>query len=476
MKENAHPIKKELLRLLPKVDELLKDERFNQYSEKLNPKYLVEIIREEVDSVRSSILSGSIQDDTLDIDMIIECIESRIQKEFDFGLKKVINGTGVVLHTNLGRAPMAKEAQAALDSILYGYCNLEYEIDNGVRGSRHDHLKSLLQKLTGAEDVIVVNNNAAAVMLVLSTMAKGKEVIVSRGELVEIGGSFRIPRVMEHSGAALREVGSTNKTHAADYEEAINENTAALMKVHTSNFKVLGFTDSVDIADLRTIADKYSLPIIEDLGSGVFLDLRKYGLEYEPTVMDSLAKGADIVTFSGDKLMGGAQCGVIVGKKEYIAQMKKNNLLRALRVDKMTIAALTATLSMYLNTENIEEKIPVLSMLSKTAEALEEKAQILCDLICNQKPELKHQVEKCKMSSMVGGGSLPTQLMDSYGLQIQSTKISTSKLEQLMRITPPHIVGRVEENCYYLDVRTIFDEEIEMVADKLTNLLDGAPN
>ena len=471
MKEEKQSVQKELLRMLPKVDELIQDESLTPYLKKLNQKYVVEIIRQELDRVRHHILKGSIQDESLDIDRIMACITERIQKEFDFGLKKVINGTGVVLHTNLGRAPMAKEAQEALDSILYGYCNLEYEIDNGQRGSRHDHLKSLLQKLTGAEDVIVVNNNAAAVMLVLSTMAKGREVVVSRGELVEIGGSFRIPRVMEHSGAILKEVGSTNKTHWADYEEAINENTAALMKVHTSNFRIMGFTDAVDIGDLRKLADQYDLPIIDDLGSGVFLDLRKYGLEYEPTVMDSLAKGADIVTFSGDKLMGGAQCGVIVGKKKYIAQMKKNNLLRALRVDKMTIAALTATLSMYLNTENIEEKIPVLSMLSKTAEDLQDKAQRLYDRMISQNPALAGQVAVCKMNSMVGGGSLPTQLMDSYGLQIHPTKMTTSKLEQIMRITPPHIVGRVEENCYYLDMRTIFEEELETVAGKIARLL-----
>ena len=367
---------------------------------------------------------------------------------------------------------MAKEVRAALEDVLYGYCNLEYEIDSGQRGSRHDHLKSLLQKLTGAEDVIVVNNNAAAVMLVLSTMAKGQEVIVSRGELVEIGGSFRIPKVMEHSGAILREVGSTNKTHLRDYEEAINENTGALMKVHTSNFKIMGFTDDVDTADLRPLADKYDLPIIDDLGSGVFLDLTKYGLEYEPTVMDSLQKGADIVTFSGDKLMGGAQCGVIIGKKEYIAQMKKNDLLRALRVDKMTISALTATLSMYLNMTDIEKRIPVLSMLSSTKEELLKKSETIYHMITKDHESLKEQVEIVSMSSMVGGGSLPTQLMDSWGLKISPKKMTTSHFEKRMRTTEPHIVARVENDFYYIDARTIFDEEIRTLRDKIISLLE----
>lgn len=466
-------MKKELLRLLPKVDELMKEERLERHAGRLDQKYIVEAIREEIEGVRKEILEGTFEGDTLDLEQMVVAIDQKIQKDFDFGLKKVINGTGVVLHTNLGRAPLAKEAKEALSDILYGYCNLEYEIENGQRGSRHDHLKSLLQKLTGAEDVIVVNNNAAAVMLVLSTMAKGREVIVSRGELVEIGGSFRIPKVMEHSGAILKEVGSTNKTHLSDYAEAINENTAALMKVHTSNFKILGFTDSVDTGDLRDLADAHQLPIIDDLGSGVFLDLRKYGLAYEPTVMDSLAKGADIVTFSGDKLMGGAQCGVIVGKKKYIAEMKKNNLLRALRVDKMTIAALTATLSMYLNTGQIEEKIPVLSMLSKKEEALLKTAGTLYAGILEENPGAREEVEIVKMSSMVGGGSLPTQLMDSYGIKVSPQKCTTSKLEQIMRTTKPHIVGRVEENCYYIDVRTLFDEEVPIVARKLAEVLAG---
>ncbi len=462
---------KELLRQLPKVDEILKNEELSELSKKINQEYLVEIIRDEIDCLRKLILDGNFSDTKIDERKIITDIKSRFEKEFSFGLKRVINATGVVLHTNLGRAPMSKNVQSRLDEILYGYCNLEYDIEKGVRGSRHDHLKSLIQKLTGAEDVIVVNNNAAAVMLVLSTLAKGKEVIVSRGELVEIGGSFRIPKVMENSGAILKEVGSTNKTHIFDYEDAVGENTAALMKVHTSNFKITGFTESISIKDLKILADKYGLPVIDDLGSGVFLDLRRYNLEYEPTVMDSLSAGADIVTFSGDKLMGGAQCGVIVGKSEYISKMKKNNLLRALRVDKMTINAVATTLSMYLDTENIDEKIPVLKMLSQKEDELKNKAERLLDKVFENNPDLGEQVKTASCNSMVGGGSLPTQLMKSYALKINSKNKTTTQFEKEMRITEPHIVGRVEDDSYFIDVRTVFEDELELVARKISQIL-----
>lgn len=455
-----------LLRSLPKVDELLKEIKT---SDKVSSEFIVEIIREEIDKIRQLILKGELEN--ININDIIDNINFRIDNDFNFGLKRVINGTGVVLHTNLGRAPMSTTIKEKLDEVLYGYCNLEYDIEKGKRGSRHDHLKVLLQKLTGAEDVIVVNNNAAAVMLVLSTLTKDKEVIISRGELVEIGGSFRIPKVIEHSGAILKEVGSTNKTHLYDYEEAISERTGALMKVHTSNFKVLGFTDSVNIKELKELGEKYELPVIDDLGSGVFIDLRKYGLEYEPTVQDSLNSGADIVTFSGDKLMGGSQCGIIVGKSKYINMMKKNNLLRALRVDKMTIETLAITLSNYLEPENLEKNIPVLQMLSNSIDNLKEKASNLYNQIIIRKDIDNEQIRVVECSSMVGGGSLPTQLMDSYGIKIIPKNISLTDFEKRMRLETPHIIGRIENDAYILDVRTIFDDEIKIIVDKITTLL-----
>jgi len=461
-------MKKHLLRELPSVDEISRNQEIEALSQNLDQEYLTEIVREEIGNVRDQILNWSYEYDEINIKNLIDNIKNRLNSDFDFGLKKVINGTGVVLHTNLGRAPMSKTIKEQFDNILYGYCNLEYDIEKGARGSRHDHLKELILKLTGAEDVIVVNNNAAAVMLVLSTMCRNKEVIVSRGELVEIGGSFRIPKVMEHSGAFLKEVGSTNKTHLKDYEEEINENTAALMKVHTSNFKMMGFTEAVSIKDLKPLADKHNLPIIDDLGSGVFIDLRKYGLDYEPTILDSLEQGSDIVTFSGDKLLGGPQCGVIVGKSKYIDMMKKNNLLRALRVDKMTISALAMTLSLYLDKENIEKSVPVLSMLSQKPEELKVKAQSLLDAIVVDAQKADIRVEATK--SQVGGGSLPAQYMDTYALAIRPSMISLNELEQKMRLTQPHIVGRIANETYYIDARTIFADEMQTVAQKITEI------
>ncbi|MGB5824413.1 MAG: L-seryl-tRNA(Sec) selenium transferase [Proteocatella sp.] len=461
-------MKKHLLRELPSVDEISRNQEIEALSQNLDQEYLTEIVREEIGNVRDQILKWSYEYDEINIQNMIDNIKNRLNSDFNFGLKKVINGTGVVLHTNLGRAPMSKNIKEQFDNILYGYCNLEYDIEKGARGSRHDHLKELILKLTGAEDVIVVNNNAAAVMLVLSTMCKNKEVIVSRGELVEIGGSFRIPKVMEHSGAFLKEVGSTNKTHLKDYEEEINENTSALMKVHTSNFKMMGFTEAVSIKDLKPLADKHDLPIIDDLGSGVFIDLRKYGLDYEPTILDSLEQGSDIVTFSGDKLLGGPQCGVIVGKSKYIDMMKKNDLLRALRVDKMTISALAMTLSLYLDKENIETSVPVLSMLSQKPEELKVKAQSLMDSIAVDAQKADIRVEETK--SQVGGGSLPAQYMDTYAIAIKPSVISLNELEQKMRLTEPHIVGRIANETYYIDSRTVFADEMQTVAEKITEI------
>ncbi|MBP8653628.1 MAG: L-seryl-tRNA(Sec) selenium transferase [Proteocatella sp.] len=462
-------MKKHLLRELPSVDVISRNSEIEALSQSIDQEYLTEIIREETANIRALILEDKYEHDHINTQELIENIKNRLSSDFDFGLKKVINGTGVVLHTNLGRAPMPLAIKEKFENILYGYCNLEYDIEKGARGSRHDHLKELILKLTGAEDVIVVNNNAAAVMLVLSTMCAGREVIVSRGELVEIGGSFRIPKVMQHSGAFLREVGSTNKTHLRDYEEEINENTAALMKVHTSNFRMMGFTESVSIKDLRPLADRHDLPIIDDLGSGVFIDLRKYGLEYEPTILDSLAQGSDIVTFSGDKLLGGPQCGVIVGKAKYISMMKKNNLLRALRVDKMTISALAMTLSLYLDKENLEKNVPVLSMLSQEPEQLKEKAQRLLDMTAANSLRADIRVEASK--SQVGGGSLPAQYMDSYSVAVNPSEMSVNELEQKMRLTEPHIVGRIANETYYLDVRSIFEEELSAVSAKLSEIL-----
>ena len=323
----------------------------------------------------------------------------------------------------------------------------------------------MIKRLTGAEDVLVVNNNAAAVMLVLSTMAKGGEAIVSRGELVEVGGSFRIPSVMALSGADLVEIGATNKTHLKDYEEAITENTRALMKVHTSNYRIMGFTESISVAELVELGKKYDLPVIEDLGSGVFIDLSKYGLEYEPTVLDSIHRGADIVTFSGDKMLGGAQAGIIVGKKKYISAMKKNQLTRALRVDKLTICALEATLRMYLDEEEAVKNIPTLRMITMPMEELERKANLLYAEIEKLNLDADVHIEECL--SQVGGGSMPLETMKSRGIAITPNNMNVSTLERKLRLSDSHIIARVYDNKYVLDVRTIFEDEFADVANEL---------
>ena len=339
--------------MLPSVDEVLSQKEIEELIEKYPRSIVLESIREVIDINRQTIVAIKTEEEaekfSLTMEKVIEETEKKARDNYALSLKKVINGTGTVLHTNLGRSLISEKIKDEIWTASSRYSNLEYDLEKGERGSRYVHLTDMIKRLTGAEDVLVVNNNAAAVMLVLSTMAKGGEAIVSRGELVEVGGSFRIPSVMALSGADLVEIGATNKTHLKDYEEAITENTRALMKVHTSNYRIMGFTESISVAELVELGKKYDLPVIEDLGSGVFIDLSKYGLEYEPTVLDSIHRGADIVTFSGDKMLGGAQAGIIVGKKKYISAMKKNQLTRALRVDKLTICALEATLRMYLD-------------------------------------------------------------------------------------------------------------------------------
>ena len=339
-----------LFKMIPKVDEVLECEVVLQLLKKVPRELVLEAIREELDRVRFAIKNEELAlEDMEDIfGEIVTRVERKAFEKYSFKLKRVVNGTGVVIHTNIGRSLVSPEVMDNISDIAVNYSNLEYNLEKGERGSRYDHLEDIITRITGAESAMVVNNNAAAVMLVLSSLARGKEAIVSRGGLVEIGGSFRIPDVMEQSGAKLVDVGTTNKTHLRDFENAISEDTGVLLKVHTSNYRILGFTSNVSAEELKPLKEKYNIPIVEDLGSGVLVDLSNYGLEYEPTVQSSVDKGIDIVTFSGDKLLGGPQAGIIVGKKEYIDEMKRNPLTRAFRIDKFTISALEATLSIYL--------------------------------------------------------------------------------------------------------------------------------
>lgn len=450
---------------IPSVDQLLREEKIIQLMEENSKKVVLESIREFFGEVRTLILKKEIID--ISEDFIIDGIKSRVSKNLAFKLKKVINGTGIVIHTNLGRSPLSESIKNNLIDTVFGYSNLEYDLEKAARGSRYSHLEEIIQKITGAESVLVVNNNAAAVLLVLSTLGRGKEVVVSRGELVEIGGSFRIPKVMEESGAFLKEVGSTNKTHLKDYEESINEHTGALMKVHTSNFKVMGFTKEVSREELRILGDKYELPIIEDMGSGVFIDLSKYGITKEPTVMESLKAGVDIVTFSGDKILGGPQAGIIVGKREYIEKMKKNQLTRALRVDKMTIAALEGVFRLYLDEAVAIREIPGLKMITMKEDEILKKAETLKSKIEDISNALNMKIETDY--SQVGGGSMPTELLPSHVIKIVSEKFKPNEIEEAFRKNEVPIIGRISEGFYILDPRTIFEEEYEIIAKAIKN-------
>lgn len=466
--------KRDLFAQLPSVDEVLNNNKIIDILNEYPRNIVIECIREAIEEKRRCIIElkeENFNEFKVSLDEIVTNIVNKCNLKYSLSLKKVINATGTVIHTNLGRSLLSESLKDELWQSASRYSNLEYDIDKGERGSRYTHLTETIKRLTGAEDVLVVNNNAAAVLLVLSTMAKGGEAIVSRGELVEVGGSFRIPSIMALSGADLVEVGSTNKTHMKDYDEAITENTKVLMKVHTSNYRILGFTQSVEVDELCEIGKKHNIPVIEDLGSGVFIDVSKYGLTYEPTVLDSIRKGADIVTFSGDKMLGGPQAGIIVGKKEYISQMKKNQLTRALRVDKLTICALEATLRMYLDEEKAIKEIPTLRMLTYTMEELEEKANTLYSKLENLNTYANIRIEDGL--SQVGGGSMPLETINSKVIAITPNNMNVSTLEKKLRLSDSHVIARVYEDKYVLDIRTIFEDEFDILAKEIERALIG---
>ncbi len=460
-------IGKNLFTLIPKVDDILDKETIKELLKDLPRKTVLDSIRMEIEEIRGKIKRKEISEE--EIIREIESIDLRIIKRAEeknaYKLKRVVNATGVVIHTNLGRSLINEKIMDNVKEIAINYSNLEYDLETGSRGSRYSHLEEIISEITGGEAAMVVNNNAAAVMLVLSTMAKDKEVIVSRGELVEIGGSFRIPDVMEQSGASLVAVGTTNKTHLWDFENAINENTGALLKVHTSNYRILGFTSNVDSEELVPLKEKYNLPLIEDLGSGVLVDLSKYGIEYEPTVQESLKKGVDIVTFSGDKLLGGPQVGVIVGKKEYIQAMKKNPLTRAFRVDKFTISALEATLRYYMDEEVAIREIPTLAMLTMALEEIEKKA---IELKWRMNEKIRDHSIKIDIEdnfSEVGGGSLPLEKLSTKCIVLTLDNLSTGEFEKNLRKFHIPIITRLYKDRVYMDLRTIKEEEFDMVVE-----------
>ena len=458
-----------LYKMIPKVDQILDNELIKILLEENSKNLVMESIHEELDSIRSKISNGC--DEKIisnKIENLIENIRENLMNKKIFSLRNVVNASGVVIHTNLGRSVLNDEIFENIKKVSIGYSNLEYDLKKGERGSRYSHLSEIIRKITGAEDCMVVNNNAAAVMLILSTMAKGKNVITSRSELVEIGGSFRIPDVCIESGAVLKEIGTTNKTHLSDYENAIDENTAALFKVHQSNFKILGFTEAVSSFELNSLKEKYNIPIIEDLGSGVLIDLSKYGLSYEPTVQECIKNGVDVVSFSGDKLLGGVQAGIIVGKKEYIEKMKKNQLTRALRVDKFTLSALESVFSYYIDEESAIAKIPTLNMLTAKVEKLYNKAQKLIECL-GKSNEFSYEI--IDIDSEVGAGSLPTQKLPSKAVKLISESFTENELEEKLRNNKIPIITRIYKGNLIFDVRTIFENEFCIIKDALNSLI-----
>lgn len=466
------PSQKELLRALPKVDDLLNHEKIHSLTQSVSRQIVVDIIREKTEDLRRWILRTSEPDlPSIDTEKVVDEITASALSYHAMNLRRVINATGVILHTNLGRAPLFEGIKEQVWDIAENYSTLEFNVETGKRGSRYDHVEELMTRLLGCESALVVNNNAAAVLLILSTVAKGKEVIVSRGELVEIGGSFRVPEIMEQSGAVLVEVGATNKTHLRDYQKAIVEGkTGALLKVHTSNFRIMGFTDEVALNDMVKLGHDHGIPVIHDLGSGALIDFSQFGITDEATVADSIAAQADIICFSGDKLMGGPQAGIIIGKKTLIDQMKKNPLTRAFRIDKLTLAALEATLRLYFDPHKALAQIPLLKMLTCPLSELTARAQVLYDILFNRRLNCNMTLESGL--SQVGGGSMPLQELPTKLIAIKPISCSVQSLEDHLRGWRVPIIVRIHKDQVYMDLRTIKDTDFECIADALTARLN----
>ncbi len=470
MKPSEH--QQHLLRLPRGVDQLLDHTKTDSFLQSLPKGVTVKSIRDVLDTLRKRILTAEddISDRCLSIPPILELIREAAALSLQLNLRPLINATGVVVHTNLGRSLLPPGVVENLSAISGRYSNLEYDLDAGKRGSRYSIIDELLCEICGAEAGMAVNNNAAAVLLCLETLARDREVIVSRGELVEIGGSFRVPDVMAKSGGILKEVGTTNRTHMADYENAINANTALMLKVHRSNYSVVGFTAEVSLKELAELGAKYQLPVMEDLGSGTFIDFSKYGLVKEPTVQDSVRAGVDVVTFSGDKLLGGPQAGIVVGKKQLIDRIKRNPLARALRIDKMTLAALEATLQLYRDEAQAVRSIPTLRMICMEREELAGRANRLADVL-NAIGAAGLEIRQIEGFSKAGGGALPLLELPSRCLSIRIEGLSANKLENEMRGNSPPIIGRIEDDRFVMDPRTLLDEDLPFIQAAFERLL-----
>ncbi|NTW16336.1 MAG: L-seryl-tRNA(Sec) selenium transferase [Syntrophaceae bacterium] len=467
--------KNTLLRSLPKIDEVMflleKSDVFLK-----TPRNIVRsICRSVVEELRQEILKTNSERKDLRLpsaEQVADKATRILQGLHEYRLRRVVNATGVILHTNLGRAPLCSDAVERLVAIAKGYSNLEYDLVKGERGLRYDHVQKILCELSGAEDAVVVNNNAAAVLLSLNTLAAGKEVIVSRGELIEIGGEFRIPEVMEKSGARLHEVGTTNRTRLADYEKAIGPETGLILKVHTSNFKIIGFTEDAVLPSLVALGKTRGIPVMYDLGSGCFTELDCFGLEREPTVSDVLETGVNIITFSGDKLLGGPQAGIILGRRNILQEIKQNPLNRALRIDKLTLAALEATMMQYFQPERAVNRLRVLKALTEPLKDVDKRAKKLFSLLRKEHWEGVFMSIK-KGFSMSGGGSLPTQEIPTILLSLVSKHLSPSNLEERLRYLEIPIIARIADDEVLFDLRTIEEEEFSFIRSGLRHIFSS---
>ena len=474
-----------LLRSLPQVEELLSSPALERAVQRLSRRFVADCAREAVAQARADVLAGCA--DQVDVDAIAADAARRALALADPSLRRAVNATGVVVHTNLGRSPLALAAVEAVQDVARSYSTLEYDAAARTRGSRHDHVERLICTLTGAEAALAVNNNAAAVMMVLHEFARGHEAVVSRGELVEIGGSFRVPDIMELSQSRMVEVGTTNKTHAVDYKRAIGADTSMLLKVHPSNYRVVGFAESVSARDLRPLADAENarraasgepgageLLVYEDQGSGAFLNLDAFGAYAEPTVAESLQAGCDLVSFSGDKLLGGPQAGIIVGAKRFIDRLKKNPYARAMRLDKMTLAALEATLRLYLDPAIALERIPALRMLSEPAEAVRGRAERLARTLEEALPAGAARIDVVPDTARAGGGALPLCDIDSHAVRIEFSRGDAQGCETFLiarRDVP--VIGRIKHDAVLLDARTVAEDELAEVAEAVRAYFDA---
>lgn len=452
------------LRRIPSIERLLAQEGFLALQEKYSRNLVTDVLRSVVAELRRRIFDEGISFDSIDESTYLQLVHGKLHEITTSTLRPLVNATGTITHTNLGRSLLSESARDNLSQVAVNFINLEYDFETGERGHRDHITEPLLQRLTGCEASTVVNNNAAAVLLTLNTLAQGKEVIVSRGELIEIGGAFRIPDIMAASGAILREVGTTNRTHFRDYENAINENTALILKVHPSNYKIVGFSSTPEISEISELGRRSGIPIMEDLGSGSLIDLTRYGLPREPVVRERLDAGVEIVTFSGDKLLGGPQGGIIVGKADLVQQIRENPLMRALRVGKLTIAALEATLRLYLNEDDLLQELPMLSCYARTHEELQMVAEELKTNLHRVFGEtIRITIEESRVQ--IGSGSLPVETLPSLSVVLESQQMSAEYLAAQFRIQSTPVIGRTQDGKFWLDVRTIEKRQLNWVIE-----------